>query len=231
MQEFLRPPFQTSEPLNFNRLRKIESSLEPHIFCQNWEEMHLFESKETNLVVLKRQVPPCPLALGELLYHPRGFAQTSIDREMDVAIIPAILDEDLDLQAEDSIHLYTDIEDLARNFFSITGAKTIGVRLERVDDDKCRAFHVDFVSARLLTTYFGAGTHWLKNQDVNRSFLGQGDNASVQARGSELQIFEPGWIGILKGEKNNKGSGLVHRSPPIELSGSERILLRMDVLA
>ncbi|MGE3262936.1 MAG: DUF1826 domain-containing protein [Bacteriovoracia bacterium] len=193
--------------------------------------MEDFRDVETNLAVWKRRLPTCADAIDELLIHDKNAAQVAVDRGMDLELIPALLDEDLNLQAADSLALYQDIENLAGKFFELTGALRIGVRLERVESDNCRLFHVDQVKARLVSTYSGKGTEWLRNEDVNRSGLGQGDNDLVMRPGAKVQAMLPGWVGVMKGERGNAGAGLVHRSPPIEVSGLKRILLRMDVLA
>jgi hypothetical protein len=56
--------------------------------------------------------------------------------------------------------LLADILDLAARFARILGSPTLRLRLrlEAIDDDACRRFHVDRVRARLLCTYRGAGT-------------------------------------------------------------------------
>ena len=225
MQHNLEPMRSLSQVHNLS-FRKIV----PHLYCDAWSEMRSFLEPETNLAVLKREVPSCPESIRELLGHLRSSAQTAFDRGMDLEMIPALLDEDLDLKAEDSFHLYSDIAELAHNFMELTGALRIGVRLERVETDNCRLFHVDHVEARLVTTYSGAGTEWLRNVDVKRSGLGQGDNDLVMKPGARIQAMKAGWVGIMKGERKNHGAGLVHRSPPIELAGLNRILLPIDVL-
>jgi hypothetical protein len=192
--------------------------------------MQGFLEPETNLAILRRQIPSCSDSIIELLRHSRDSAQTAFDRGMDLELIPALLDEELDLKAEDSFSLYSDVTELARNFMELTGALRIGVRLERVETDNCRLFHVDQVEARLVCTYFGSGTEWLRNADVKRAGLGQGDNDFVMKAGARVQAMQPGWVGIMKGERKNAGAGLVHRSPPIERAGLKRILLRIDVL-
>jgi hypothetical protein len=226
MQYLLEPMRELNQTnaLNFRPLRA-------HFYCTNWQEMEEFRDNETNLAILKRSVPDCQKAILELLEHAVDAAQVAIDRGMDPDLIPALLDEDLDLKAEDSLVLYSDIAELARCFFDLTGALRIGVRLERVESDNCRLFHIDHVEARLVSTYFGKGTEWLKNEDVLRKGLGQGDNDLVMRSGSDIQAMLPGWVGVMKGERKNPGAGLVHRSPPIQDSGLKRVLLRMDVLA
>jgi hypothetical protein len=226
MQHLLEPMRNLTLP-NVLDLRPLRA----HFYCAVWQEMNGFRDEETNLAILKRNLPDCSKTILELLEHSLDAAQVAVDRGMSTDLIPALLDEDLDLQAEDSLVLYSDIAELAQCFFDLTGALRIGVRLERVESDNCRLFHVDHVEARLVSTYFGKGTEWLKNEDVLRSGLGQGDNDLVMRPGSEIQSMLPGWVGIMKGERKNPGAGLVHRSPPIQDSGLKRILLRMDVLA
>ncbi|MGZ6288190.1 MAG: DUF1826 domain-containing protein [Bdellovibrionota bacterium] len=185
---------------------------------------------ETNMAILQGSAPDCPEAIFEILGAAKGSAQTFFERGMDLDLIPALLDEDLDLQASDGQLLYADIRDLAERFLGVTAATKIGVRLERVDTDNCRLFHIDHVGVRLLTTYYGKGTEWLRNEDVMRAGLGQGSDELVRREGAPIQRLDPGWIALLKGEKGNSGRGLVHRSPPVEGSGCKRLLLRMDTL-
>lgn len=204
---------------------------EAHIACNTWEEMRRIRNFETNLAILERPSPHCPDAVREMLAKPRGSAQTLFERGMDLDLIPAMLDDDLDLSSADSLSLYEDIRLLAENFLEVTMAKKIGVRLERVDDDSCRLFHIDLIGVRLITTYFGKATEWLQNIDVERSGLGQGNDQLVMRKGAVIQHMQAGWVGLMKGEKNNQGLGLVHRSPAIAKDGSERLILRMDTLA
>ncbi len=46
-----------------------------------------------------------------------------------------------------------------------------------------------------------------------------------------IQRFETFWVGVLKGEayKNNKGNGIIHRSPSVGKKSAKRILLKLDV--
>jgi hypothetical protein len=122
------------EPMPALRLPN-QISLRPlraHIYCATWQEMEGFRESETNLAILKRSLPQCPEAIVELLNHDHDSAQVAIESGMDIELIPALLDEDLDLKAEDSFVLYSDIADLSHRFFELTGALRIGVRLERV---------------------------------------------------------------------------------------------------
>lgn len=86
-------------------------------------------------------------------------------------------------------------------------------------------FHVDNVPLRLLTTYAGPGSEWLREQESPR-----GELHTAQVPVNNIQKLHVGEVAVLKGEKwqGNEGAGLVHRSP----SGQQgRLLLSLDWLA
>jgi hypothetical protein len=113
--------------------------------------------------------------------------------------------------------LLADILDLAHRFARIFGARTLRLRLEAIDDDACRRFHVDRVRARLLCTYRGAGTE-----------------LAHPARAGEtpepLERLQSGTVAILRGTLWSPGeaTGLLHRSPPFGRGDTTRLLLVLD---
>ncbi|MGZ3657858.1 MAG: DUF1826 domain-containing protein [Bdellovibrionota bacterium] len=134
----------------------------------------------------------------------------------------------LGLRAADSEVLYADVSLLAGHFARLTRAARVQIHLHKVLSDNCQFFHVDKVEARLLTTYAGLGTQWLRNQDVNRRALGRGKNSRIMLDVAEIQDIPTGAVAIMKGERWNS-DGLVHRSPPMSRDSSARILLRIDL--
>ena len=58
--------------------------------------------------------------------------------------------------------LGADIRLLGRLFTTVTASSTVRFRLEHVVDDACRQHHVDSVRLRLLCTYAGLGTDWIR---------------------------------------------------------------------
>jgi len=93
--------------------------------------------------------------------------------------------------------LSIDVTKLALCFARVTGAVHARLRLEHVDDDACRKFHVDQVGYRLLCTYVGPGTEWLDEGGITRHMW-------------------PMEVAILKGSKvPGDGPRVLHRSPPI----------------
>ncbi|MEM6818635.1 MAG: DUF1826 domain-containing protein [Pseudomonadota bacterium] len=131
--------------------------------------------------------------------------------------------------------LTADVAELFDTFCFLFDLKEAGLRLRTLDRAMCPKFHVDRVPCRLISTYGGVGTEWLRHEHVDRSRLGP----SGPARGAghlpaysderDIQTIDSGHVGLMKGEAwpGNEGAGLVHRSPAVE-SGSRRLLLTID---
>ncbi|MEO0429108.1 MAG: DUF1826 domain-containing protein [Pseudomonadota bacterium] len=112
--------------------------------------------------------------------------------------------------------LLQDIEGLTRTFLKLVPAPFLRLRLEAVSTNRCRKFHVDTVTARLLCTYRGTGTQY-----------------GISADGAEPRLIVTVPTGapiVLRGTlwPEAPRSGLVHRSPPIEGTGQTRFVLVID---
>jgi hypothetical protein len=120
-----------------------------------------------------------------------------------------------------------DLKWLVSALACLLGAKRIGLRLRVLDKAMCPRFHVDHVPVRLITTYAGVGSQWLKEGTMDRQQLGQA-NAEPQA---QIQQLNSGDVALLKGEKwhGNEGFGLIHRSPQ-PAAGERRLILTLDWL-
>lgn len=115
--------------------------------------------------------------------------------------------------------LSDDIAALADVFSSLMGASYLRLRLDVVNDNACRKFHIDAVTARLVCTYRGTGTQY-----------------GISTDGSEpKRVFTvpTGAPIILRGTKwpDPPPSGLLHRSPPIEGTAETRLMLVLDPAA
>lgn len=123
-----------------------------------------------------------------------------------------------------------DISWLVSAFACLLGAKRVGLRLRVLDKAMCPRFHVDHVPVRLITTYCGIGSQWLKEGAMDRRHLG-----SAEAEPQDNLLIEQiasGEVALLKGEKwhGNEGFGLIHRSPQLA-SGERRLILTIDWLS
>ncbi|WP_285428446.1 DUF1826 domain-containing protein [Pseudomonas sp. lyk4-R2A-8] len=121
-----------------------------------------------------------------------------------------------------------DVSWLVSAFACLLGAHRIGVRLRLLDKAMCPRFHVDHVPVRLITTYAGIGSQWLREGIMDRRRLGQ-PAAEPTARIEQIHCGE---VALLKGSKwhGNEGHGLIHRSPALK-AGERRLILTLDWLA
>lgn len=115
--------------------------------------------------------------------------------------------------------LVTDIIDLSERYCGILSLGRLEVRLELITTDSCRKFHADYVKARLITTYVGAGTQWLDEDDAHR--VREGLEPSL------IRELALGDVGIFKGKLATE-TPAIHRSPPIAGSGQTRLLLVLN---
>jgi len=124
-----------------------------------------------------------------------------------------------------------DISDLLRSFEALTKADSFRLSLETVNTNMCRRFQTDLNDLRLLCTYSGPGTLWLPENNVNRKALAsREENEAVFYDAEAIQQASAGDVLILKGALYPVAntSAIVHRSPRIEESGDQRLLLRID---
>lgn len=116
-------------------------------------------------------------------------------------------------------------------FEEVTKSRSYRLLLATIKNNMCRRFHTDINDLRLLCTYYGPGTLWLPDEAVNRDALETcGDNECIITDHSLIQQVATGDIAIIKGAiyPMRGTKALVHRSPSIEESKQNRILLRID---
>jgi hypothetical protein len=123
-----------------------------------------------------------------------------------------------------------DVTWLVSAFACLLDAKRIGLRLRVLDKAMCPRFHVDHLPLRLITSYAGVGSQWLREGVMARQRLG--DPAAEPVDEARIECAAAGHVLLAKGEKwiGNEGGGLIHRSPRPP-SGERRLLLTLDWLA
>ena len=126
---------------------------------------------------------------------------------------------------EGSELLKDDVSQLAEILCELVDCPSVGLRLASVHNAMCPKWHVDRVPIRLLCTYTGVGTEWLKDQHVDRNKLS--DPAIVNRVCHRARI---GDVVLLKGAlwQDNAGFGAIHRSPAISSDATPRLLLTAD---
>lgn len=118
--------------------------------------------------------------------------------------------------------LIWDVDNLVSVFASVTRIDRVDVRLEPVSHDACWKFHRDCVTARLLTTYRGPATEWVQPIHANRALREQ------KRFEGPIERFRCGDVALFKGSCAGPGSGIVHRSPPIDGTGATRLFLCLN---
>lgn len=123
-----------------------------------------------------------------------------------------------------------DVAWLVSAYACLLEAKRIGVRLRVLDKPMCPRFHVDHVPLRLITTYAGAGSEWLREEAMPRHRLGEPAAEPLDA--TSIEQLRAGEVALFKGEKwlGNEGAGIIHRSPSAGPT-SKRLILTLDWLA
>ena len=123
-----------------------------------------------------------------------------------------------------------DVAWLVSAFACLIEARRVGLRLRVLDKAMCPRFHVDHVPLRLITTYAGAGSEWLREDAMPRHRLGEPAAEPTDMR--EIGHLHAGEVALFKGEKwqGNEGAGIIHRSPQVE-PGERRLILTLDWLA
>ncbi|MDO8709918.1 MULTISPECIES: DUF1826 domain-containing protein [Pseudomonas] len=185
-----------------------------------------------NLAIWQRQLPAHISDFGCLLL--------SLNEPLAESLVLELPNEDTEPDLHELASGFRDLEGyagfiadvswLVSAFACLLGAKRIGLRVRVLDKAMCPRFHVDHVPVRLITTYSGAGSQWLKEGVMDRRQLGQPGAEPTQH--SPIEQIVSGEVALLKGEKwhGNEGFGLIHRSPQ-PASGERRLILTLDWLA
>ena len=186
---------------------------------------------EVNLAVWQRQLP----------VHINDFGQLLLS--LNVPLAESLVVELPSDDAEPNLHglaagfsdlhgyegFIADVSWLVSAFACLLGVQRIGLRLRALDKAMCPRFHVDHVPVRLITTYSGIGSQWLREGVMDRRQLGKPEAEPVED--SLIEQVACGDVALFKGEKwhGNEGFGLIHRSPQLA-SAERRLILTLDWL-
>ncbi|MEO9900693.1 DUF1826 domain-containing protein [Nisaea sp.] len=115
--------------------------------------------------------------------------------------------------------LVDDTAALANLFAGLMDTAYLRLRFDVVTTNSCRKFHIDAVTARLICTYRGTGTHY--------------GNAAGDAAPRRVFTAGTGAPILLRGRlwPESPDAGLQHRSPPIAGTGETRLVLVLDPVA
>ncbi|MEI9985701.1 MAG: DUF1826 domain-containing protein [Aliidongia sp.] len=109
--------------------------------------------------------------------------------------------------------------DLAARFALLAQSDLVDLRLEAMTHDGCWRFHKDRVRLRLLATYCGPATQIVAAEHAAQALRQQ------RAYDGPIEALSNGDVALFKGDHAEPGSGVVHRSPPVQGTGAARLLL------
>ena len=189
---------------------------------------------EHNIAIWQRSVP---LSIARGLAHLLGTGERLAVVQ---TVTPSTAAEHLLAELPDHYIVHALSQDIAMvvdMFCCLFDLKQAGLRLTSLDRAMCPRFHVDHLPCRLVTTYAGAATEWLANDDVDRTKLGAGsgglpdDQSGIYSQAGAIRQMAAGDIALLKGSgwEGNEKQGLVHRSPQVS-EGEQRLLLTLDFM-
>ncbi|SIN82772.1 Protein of unknown function [Parasphingorhabdus marina DSM 22363] len=173
-------------------------------------------SADCSLAVWER---PEPLDAGSLLEGDPENLRISVPADCPAPALLQALDTCRFPQGSARQELVKDVVMLCDVFRELTSCPVIEIRLELVTGNSCWKFHCDYVEMRLITTYAGRGTQWLDRRNADRLTRGLDPETIHELR--------PGDVGLFKGRLGN-GDPAIHRSPPIEGTGEQRLLLVLN---
>ena len=175
----------------------------------------------TNLAVWQRSLPATAQEYA-------AFLQTTTWQQQRVMINTSEVAEYLTSKLPEAPGrgaFIADIALLAEMYGCLFNLTEVGIRFARLNTAMCPKFHTDKLGCRLITTYAGVGTEWLKNEHVRRS-----DNGKVMYQtNAPVQQVATHDVAILKGDgwENNEHGGIVHRSPQLA-ENEARVVLTID---
>lgn len=184
-----------------------------------------------NLAVWQRRLAPPVEEFARLLLAQPLEVSESLQIEIDAdetLRMPPLLAAQAELPGHAAF--VADLTWLVQAFACLLDARRVGLRLRSLAKPMCPRFHVDHVPLRLISTYAGVASEWLREGAMERGSLG--DPQAEPGGSGQVQQLQAGWVALAKGEKwsGNEGGGLIHRSPAPP-AGARRLLLTLDWLA
>lgn len=191
--------------------------------------------ENTNIVTWERELPShLTSAIEEFLAYNKTKASVLVvtPENTNRVLCDTFGDEDAMQPLRDDIALLVDM------FCCLFELKEAGLRLTILERAMCPSFHFDRIPCRLVTTYKGIATQWLRNDVIDRSKLGAGNQGKSDEESgllnslNDINQLSEGDVALLKGEHwyANEGAGLVHRSPAVA-KGERRLLLTLDFIS
>ncbi|WP_019620245.1 DUF1826 domain-containing protein [Amphritea japonica] len=203
-----------------------------HVTGDSAEVMTAIYEEQINLVILQRPLSDDVEDYCQKLvdHNPNFNLRSAINHKKPSQSLKSLLP---DLAGQSAF--IEDLTLLLEMYTCLFDLEEVGLRLQVLDRAMCPRFHIDKLGCRLVSTYQGQGTEWLRNCDVDRSKLGTGnmglsdEESGLYPHAASIQQVNNGAVVLLKGDGwyGNEGLGAVHRSPAVSLN-EKRVVVTMD---
>jgi hypothetical protein len=197
----------------------------------DWADLAEINQASYNIAVLQRKASPiiaqCFQALLEHEWDAINGTGTIAEFEKNLYLQMATFDKLLNI---DSRALAADMVELAYSFTQIAPCLSYRWRFAKVKSNMCTRYHADLNDLRLLCTYYGPGTLWLTQDNINPKALRRNLHDELVIDPSQVRHVAPFDVAILKGalHPENTAGAVLHRSPTVEEHGTARLLFRLD---
>lgn len=172
----------------------------------DWAEIAEFDHGREDILVVQRL--PLP-GIAQAVASARVHSYRSVVREASTEVRAA---EAMAALHIDSLPLADDIVALSRGFLAQFGVEEASLRVEVVDKQSCPGFHCDNVRVRLVTTYHGPTTEYVRIDAPNK----------VRSVPTFALVF-------LKGHQHPGHADTVHHRSPAVPPGEKRLCVVLDV--
>lgn len=202
------------------------SSIDNAVITDQLQRLNDIFEQEKNIAIYQRDIE-----------HLKREVEEAMRKTIQVSASGTIQDISSALETYFNTHLKNcpllmkDIIEITKVFRQVTESSSFRVLFTTVNTNMCRRFHTDMNDLRLLCTYYGPGTLWLPENNVNRQALQDGlDNPAIIRDPRQVQQVNTGAVTLLKGAifPSPGTHAIVHRSPTIEETGEKRLMLRVD---
>ncbi len=134
---------------------------------------------------------------------------------------------------------FADLTTLSTLIADLTETDSVGIRFTVTQHTTCPRFHVDRVLLRLATSYQGAGSEWLDDNQIDRTKLGHGNGGKPDHESGlmrdhcSIHRLDPFSAGFFKGAlwPGHENRAAVHRSPrmpALATNPTPRVLVTID---
>ena len=172
---------------------------------------------EVNLAVWQRQLDLALLQYTDQLVATTSSQFPSLQFVATPEELQPLLEQRLP-EGQGKALFIADLVLMAQMLTCLMDCPAVGFRLKVLEKPMCPRFHTDHIAVRLLVSYAGTATQWLKAPPAQQDW---------QYRAENIQEISIGDVALLKGSgwEHNEHGAIGHRSPAGVLP---RLLLSLD---